>query len=222
MGHPDGFNIMLQLLDDGRLTDSKGNSVNFRNTLIVFTSNIGSQDILELDGSEESAKELMKERVTEAMKGKFKPEFLNRIDEHVIFNRLDKPAIREIVKLEINKLAKRLAEKEITINVSDGALDFLTDIGFDPVYGARPLKRTIQKELETVVARGILAGEFGDGDGIAVDSVGNKLEVYKTFDAGYGTSSTDGYGATGDGYGNQSPADYAGYTEDFTETPPFN
>merc|ERR1712232_1381432 len=117
-------------------------------------------------------------------------------------------AIREIVKLEINKLAKRLAEKEITINVSDGALDFLTDIGFDPVYGARPLKRTIQRELETVVARGILDGQYGDGNSIAVDCIGNP--------------SADGYGATGDGYGNQSPADYAGYTEDFTETPPFN
>ena len=158
----------------------------------------------------------------EAMKAKFKPEFLNRIDEHVIFNRLDKPAIREIVKLEIKKLAKRLAEKEITINVSDGALDFLTDIGFDPVYGARPLKRTIQRELETVVARGILDGQYGDGDGIAVDYIGNKLEVYKTFDGGYGNPSADGYGTTDDGYGNQSPSDYASYTEDFTGTPPFN
>merc|ERR1711937_355822 len=108
--HPDVFNIMLQLLDDGRLTDSKGNSVNFRNTLIVFTSNVGSQDILDLSGSEESAKEVMKERVMEAMKNKFKPEFLNRIDEHVISNRLDKPALREIVKLEIRRLEKRLAD----------------------------------------------------------------------------------------------------------------
>ncbi|VEU40930.1 unnamed protein product [Pseudo-nitzschia multistriata] len=217
--HPDVFNIMLQLLDDGRLTDSKGNSVNFRNTIIVFTSNVGSQDILDLHGDDSMQKEMMKERVMDAMRDKFKPEFLNRIDEHVIFNRLDKPALREIVKLEIRRLEKRLAEKEITISVSDAALDFLTDIGFDPVYGARPLKRTIQKELETVVARGVLAGEYGDGDGIAVDAVGDRLEVYKTYDGGYNSNNTGG-GYEADDYGN--PAGYAGYQEDFSETPPFN
>jgi len=187
--HPDVFNIMLQLLDDGRLTDSKGNSVDFRNTLIVFTSNIGSQDILNLDGSssEDSEKVMMKERVTDAMKEKFKPEFLNRIDEHVIFNRLNKTALREIVKLEIKKLEKRLAEKEITINVTNMALDYLTEIGFDPVYGARPLKRTIQRELESVLARGILEGRYGDGDGISIDYsiVDNKIEVFKTFDVNW-------------------------------------
>merc|ERR1712029_528574 len=122
----------------------------------------------------------------------------------------------------IKRLQKRLDDKEITIDVTDAALDYLTDIGFDPVYGARPLKRTIQRELETVVARGILDGQYGDGDSIAVDYIGNKLEVYNTFDGGYSNPSTDGYGATGDGYGNQSPADYAGYTENFTETSPFN
>merc|ERR1711865_496739 len=143
--HPDVFNVMLQLLDDGRPTDSKGNSVNFRNTLIIFTSNVGSQDILDLDGDGSvTEKEILKERVSQAMKEKFKPEFLNRIDDNVIFNRLDKPALREIVKLEIKRLQKRLAEKEITISVADAALNYLTDIGFDPVYGARPLKRTIQ------------------------------------------------------------------------------
>merc|ERR1739845_260836 len=179
--HPDVFNIMLQLLDDGRLTDSKGNNVNFRNTLIVFTSNVGSQDILELDSDGSSTeKEMLKERVSDAMKARFKPEFLNRIDEHVIFNRLDKPALRQIVKLEINRLQNRLNDKEISISVSDEALDYLTDIGFDPVYGARPLKRTIQKELETVVARYILDGRIGDGDSIMVDIFDKKLDVYKT------------------------------------------
>merc|ERR1712183_32207 len=178
--HPEGFNTMLQLLDDGRLTDSKGKSVNFRNTLIVFTSNVGSQDILELNGDGSTTeKEMLKERVSDAMKARFKPEFLNRIDEHVIFNRLDKPALREIVKLEVNRLQNRLNDKEISISVSDEALDYLTDIGFDPVYGARPLKRTIQKELETIVARGILDGRFGDGDSITVDYIDDKLEVYK-------------------------------------------
>merc|ERR1739845_329778 len=125
-------------------------------------------------------KEMLKERVSDAMKARFKPEFLNRIDEHVIFNRLDKPALRQIVKLEINRLQNRLNDKEISISVSDEALDYLTDIGFDPVYGARPLKRTIQKELETVVARYILDGRIGDGDSIMVDIFGNKLDVYKT------------------------------------------
>merc|ERR1712107_608989 len=190
--HPDVFNIMLQLLDDGRLTDSKGTAVNFRNTLVVFTSNVGSQDILELgnntndsddeDGNDSTAaeKKLLKDRVSQAMKDRFKPEFLNRIDEHVIFNRLDKPALRKIVSLEIRRLQNRLNDKDIQIGVSDDALDWSTDIGFDPVYGPRPLKRTIQKELETVVARGILDGRFEDGDSIMVDVFENKLDVYKT------------------------------------------
>jgi ATP-dependent Clp protease ATP-binding subunit ClpB len=178
--HPDVFNIMLQLLDDGRLTDSKGNNVNFRNTLVVFTSNVGSQDILTLDGSGGDEKEQLKQRVLDAMKARFKPEFLNRIDEHVIFNRLDKPALRGIVQLEIDKLQNRLNDKDMTITVSEDGLDYLTDVGFDPIYGARPLKRTIQRELETVVARGILDGRFGDGDSIMVDVFENKLDVYKT------------------------------------------
>merc|ERR1712078_77242 len=211
--HPDVFNIMLQLLDDGRLTDSKGNAVNFRNTLVVFTSNVGSQDILDLDGDGSSTeKEMLKERVSDAMKARFKPEFLNRIDEHVIFNRLDKPALRQIVKLEINRLQNRLNDKEIFISVSDEALDYLTDIGFDPVYGARPLKRTIQKELETVVARYILDGRIGDGDGIAVDVAGNGLQVYKTFDGGY--SNNNGYAAATDDYSNSG---YAGYQQEYSE-----
>merc|ERR1712007_151578 len=118
---------------------------------------------------------------------------------------------------EIRRLEKRLAEREISISVSDAALDFLTNTGFDPIYGARPLKRTIQKELETVVARGVLGGEYGDGDGIAVDSVGDRLEVYKTFDGGY--SNNGGYAAQ-DQYGADS---YAGYQEgSYSETPPFN
>jgi len=178
--HPDVFNVMLQLLDDGRLTDSKGNSVNFRNTICIFTSNIGSQEILDLVGSDEvGQKEEMKKRVTSAMKDHFKPEFLNRIDEHVIFNSLDKDALRDIVKIEIKRLEKRLAEREITLTETEDALDFLADVGFDPVYGARPLKRTIQRELETVVARGILSGEYGDGDAIVVDVDNERLYVQR-------------------------------------------
>ncbi|KAG7349539.1 ATP-dependent chaperone ClpB [Nitzschia inconspicua] len=184
--HPDVFNVMLQLLDDGRLTDSKGNNVNFRNTIVIFTSNIGSQDILDLDSSQ---KDEMRKRVTNAMKEHFRPEFLNRIDEYVIFNSLDREALREIVKLEIKRLDKRLAEKEIVLTITENALDLLANVGFDPIYGARPLKRTIQRELETVVARGILSGDYGDGDSITVDAIGDRLEVFKTFDGGYSNTS---------------------------------
>jgi len=177
--HPDTFNIMLQLLDDGRLTDSKGNVVNFRNTIVIFTSNIGSQDILDLNGEDESQKEEMNRRVTQAMKDNFKPEFLNRIDEHVIFNSLGKKELRGIVKIEIKRLEKRLSDRDITLAITPAALSFLADVGFDPVYGARPLKRTIQRELETVIARGILGGEYGDGDSIMVDEVNERLEIKK-------------------------------------------
>jgi ATP-dependent Clp protease ATP-binding subunit ClpB len=181
--HPDVFNIMLQLLDDGRLTDSKGTMVNFRNCIVIFTSNIGSQDILELSGDDMEQKAMIRSKVTSAMREFFRPEFLNRIDEHVIFNSLGKTQLREIVKLEINKLEKRMSERDITLTVTDEALDFLADVGFDPVYGARPLKRTIQRELETIVARGILGGEYGDGDNILVDVVNERINVQKTYSA---------------------------------------
>jgi ATP-dependent Clp protease ATP-binding subunit ClpB len=186
--HPDVFNIMLQLLDDGRLTDSKGTTVNFRNCLCIFTSNIGSQDILDADDPE-----VMRERVTAAMRNHFRPEFLNRIDEHVIFNSLSKKDLRNIVKLETRRLTKRLDERQITLQLSDSALDHLADVGFDPVYGARPLKRTIQRELETVVARGILAGEFSDGDTIMVDMKDGKLDVRRSIDS----AATKSYSLTG-------------------------
>jgi ATP-dependent Clp protease ATP-binding subunit ClpB len=178
--HPDVFNVMLQLLDEGRLTDSKGTQVNFRNTICIFTSNIGSQEILDLNGSdEEGSQAIMRERVTQAMKDHFRPEFLNRIDEHVIFNSLGKESLRKIVALEVKRLEKRLEEREISLKIEESALDFISDVGFDPVYGARPLKRTIQRELETVVARGILSGEYGEGDTIVVDVKKERLDVRK-------------------------------------------
>ena len=178
--HPDVFNILLQLLDDGRLTDSKGTTVNFRNTICIFTSNVGSQDILDLNGSDTvEAQAMMRERVTSAMKEKFKPEFLNRIDEYVIFNSLSKKDLRGIVVIEAKRLQDRLSERQITLTLSEASLDFLADVGFDPVYGARPLKRTIQRELETAVARGILSGEFNDGDNINVDVVAERLSITK-------------------------------------------
>jgi ATP-dependent Clp protease ATP-binding subunit ClpB len=177
--HPDVFNVMLQMLDDGRITDSKGTTVNFRNTICIFTSNIGSQDILELKGQDD---ELMRERVTDAMRKHFKPEFLNRIDEHVIFNSLTKNDLRGIVELETKRLEGRLAERQITLTLTPAALDYLADIGFDPIYGARPLKRAIQRELETTVARSILAGDFMDGDKISCDAIERKIVVTKLID----------------------------------------
>jgi ATP-dependent Clp protease ATP-binding subunit ClpB len=180
--HPDVFNVMLQLLDDGRLTDSKGTTVNFRNTICIFTSNVGSQDILELgDADDVDAQAEMRLRVTQAMKERFKPEFLNRIDEYVIFNSLSKKNLRGIVKLEARRLQDRLGERQMTLNLSEDALDFLADVGFDPAYGARPLKRTIQRELETVVARGILSGEYADGDTIDVGVENERLSIRKGY-----------------------------------------
>jgi len=182
--HPDVFNIMLQMLDDGRVTDSKGHVVNFRNTVIIFTSNVGSQDILDLNGScDAEAQVIMRERVTNAMKDKFKPEFLNRLDEYVIFNSLSKKDLRGIVKLEVARLEKRLSDRSITMELTEGALDFLADVGFDPIYGARPLKRTIQRELETKVAKGILRGDYIDGDTILVDGNDDRLIIEKVIDA---------------------------------------
>jgi ATP-dependent Clp protease ATP-binding subunit ClpB len=176
--HPDVFNVMLQMLDDGRVTDSKGNVVNFRNCIIIYTSNIGSKDILDLQGSSNPADQIiMQERVTAAMKDYFKPEFLNRIDEYVIFNSLSKKDLRQIVKLEATRLEKRLSDRQITMEMSEAALDYLANVGFDPVYGARPLKRTIQRELETTVAQGILRGEYFDGDTIMVDMENEKIVI---------------------------------------------
>merc|ERR1712070_768553 len=170
--HPEVFNVFLQLLDDGRVTDSKGTVVNFRNTVVIFTSNSGSQDILEVKDKDE-----MRQKVEQAMKDHFRPEFLNRIDETVIFNSLDANNLRDIVKIEVKKLEKRLADRQITMSMTDAALDHIANAGFDPVYGARPLKRAIQRELETTVAKGVLKGDFKDGDSIKVD-VNNEGNIY--------------------------------------------
>jgi len=176
--HPDVFNIMLQILDDGRVTDSKGNLVNFRNTVIIFTSNIGSRDIIDLSGSSaEADRDEMRSKVMNAMKQNFKPEFLNRIDEYVIFDSLSKENLRGIVKIEIARLEKRLKERDMKLELTDSAFTHLVDVGFDPIYGARPLKRTIQRELETVVAKCILAGQFEDGSLIKIDAKDGEIVV---------------------------------------------
>ena len=166
--HPDVFNVMLQILDDGRVTDSQGRKVDFKNTIIIMTSNIGSQYILDLAGDDTQYEE-MRSRVMEAMRSSFRPEFLNRIDEIIIFHSLNKSELREIVKLQVQRLEKRLADRKMSLKLSDSALDFLAEVGFDPVFGARPLKRAIQRELETQIAKSILRSEFNEGDTVFVD-----------------------------------------------------
>ena len=166
--HPDVFNVLLQVLDDGRVTDSQGRTVDFKNTVIIMTSNIGSQYILDL-GGDDSKYSQMKERVLDALTKNFRPEFLNRIDDTIIFHSLQKNQLRSIVKIQVARLEKRLAERKLSLKLAESALDFLVNAGYDPVYGARPLKRTIQKELETILAKGILRGDFKEGDTVLVE-----------------------------------------------------
>jgi ATP-dependent Clp protease ATP-binding subunit ClpB len=165
--HPDIFNILLQVLDDGRLTDGQGRTVDFRNTVIVMTSNLGSDVIQELVGDENY--DAMKEAVMEIVGRQFRPEFINRIDEAVVFHPLGQAQIRSIAKIQIEHLKARLLEREIGFEISDAALDLIGEAGFDPVYGARPLKRAIQTQLENPLASEILAGNFISGDLIKAD-----------------------------------------------------
>ncbi len=172
--HPDVFNVLLQVLDDGRVTDAQGRTVDFKNSIIIMTSNIGSQFILDVSGDDADYDE-MRSRVLEALRANFRPEFLNRIDDTIIFHALEKSQLREIVKLQIVRLEERLADKKMALKLSEGAIDLLADVGYDPVYGARPLKRAIQRELETQIAKGILRGEFNDGDTVFVDVENERL-----------------------------------------------
>jgi ATP-dependent Clp protease ATP-binding subunit ClpB len=165
--HPDVFNVLLQVLDDGRLTDGHGRTVDFRNSVVVMTSNLGSHKIQELAGEEHYGE--MKNAVMEIVGEYFRPEFINRLDEVVVFHPLQKEQIRAIADIQIGYLRKRLAERELQLEVSEAALDRLGEAGFDPVYGARPLKRAIQQQLENPLAQAILAGEFATGDTIRVD-----------------------------------------------------
>ena len=171
--HPDVFNVLLQVLDDGRLTDGQGRTVDFRNTVIVMTSNLGSQQIQELAGEENY--ERMKAAVMEVVGAHFRPEFINRIDEAVVFHPLGREQIRAITTIQIDYLRKRLAERDLGLTLSQAALDRLGEAGFDPVYGARPLKRAIQHQLENPLAQEILAGRFQPGQVIEVDLEGEKL-----------------------------------------------
>ncbi|MET0067664.1 MAG: ATP-dependent chaperone ClpB [Candidatus Thiodiazotropha sp.] len=165
--HPDVFNVLLQVLDDGRLTDGQGRTVDFRNTVIVMTSNLGSQVIQEMSGEERYQE--MKDAVMETVRQQFRPEFINRLDEIVVFHPLASDQIRAIAKIQIDYLHKRLSQHEMALQITDAALDRLGEAGFDPVYGARPLKRAIRQQLENPLAQDILSGRFGPGDTIQVD-----------------------------------------------------
>ncbi|NET59014.1 MAG: ATP-dependent chaperone ClpB [Symploca sp. SIO2E6] len=173
--HADVFNVMLQILDDGRVTDAQGHTVDFKNSVIIMTSNIGSQYILDVVGDESQYDE-MRHRVMEAMRTSFRPEFLNRIDEVIIFHALQKDQLQYIVQLQTQRLEKRLAERKMSLKLSESAIAFLAELGYDPVFGARPLKRAIQRELETQIAKGILRSEFNDGDIIFVDVENERLD----------------------------------------------
>jgi ATP-dependent Clp protease ATP-binding subunit ClpB len=170
--HPDVFNVLLQILDDGRLTDGHGRTVDFKNAVIIMTSNIGSQWIAELAPGQEAE---MRRRVMEAMRTQFRPEFLNRVDEIIIFNQLTRENLKQIVGLQIDQLRQRLQERHINIELTEAAKELLVDEGYDPVYGARPLKRTIQRQILDPLAKKVLAGEFKEGDAVLVDALNGEL-----------------------------------------------
>ena len=172
--HPDVFNVLLQILDDGRLTDGQGRTVDFRNTVIIMTSNVGSRWIEELSRQED-----IRQKVREALRAQFRPEFLNRIDEIIIFNRLTQEDIKKIVDIQISQVEKRLADKHMRIILTSKAKQFLADKGYDPLYGARPLKRVIQREVLDPLALQILEGKFKEGDWIKVDIPDGKLSFQK-------------------------------------------
>jgi len=172
--HPDVFNVLLQVLDDGRLTDGQGRTVDFRNTVIVMTSNLGSQLIQELAGEENY--DAMKNALMDIVGQHFRPEFINRVDDVVVFHPLGREHIRKIVDIQLGYLHDRLADRDMSVHLSDEARDKLADAGFDPVYGARPLRRAIQQQIENPLAAEILQGKFKPGDVIEVGVDHDRLE----------------------------------------------
>jgi len=176
--HYDVFNVLLQILDDGRLTDSHGRTVDFKNTLVIMTSNIGSQNLIDQMGariSDSSDQADQKKLVLQELRQHFRPEFLNRVDDTVVFHPLLQEHMSSIIKIQLERLKKRLQEKNISLRLTDKAVDFLAEVGYDPVYGARPLKRAIQKKLETELARAILSGEIQDGQEVTANVSAGKI-----------------------------------------------
>ncbi len=175
--HGDVWNVLLQVLDDGRLTDGQGRTVDFKNTVLILTSNIGSAQIQSIEErpalEPEARRELVRHAVMDEVRRTFRPEFVNRLDEAVVFSRLDRGQLRHIVDIQLERFASRLSRRELTLEVTDRAKDFLAEVGWDPQYGARPLKRAIQKNLEDTLARKVLAGEFPPGTRVVVDRSGN-------------------------------------------------
>jgi ATP-dependent Clp protease ATP-binding subunit ClpB len=174
--HPEVFNVLLQVLDDGRMTDGQGRVVNFKNTVIIMTSNLGSQMIQQMQGQDY---QVVKLAVMGEVKTQFRPEFINRIDEIVVFHGLDEKNIEGIARVQLKALEERVAAMDMVLEVREGALAELAKAGFDPVYGARPLKRAIQSEIENPLSKSLLEGKFGPKDTIVVDAKGGKLTFEK-------------------------------------------
>jgi ATP-dependent Clp protease ATP-binding subunit ClpB len=173
--HYDVFNVLLQILEDGRLTDSQGRTVDFRNALILMTSNLGSTRIMEQTFNKVDFQSI-RQSVLAELKGHFRPEFLNRIDDTIVFHPLQQEDLLEIVQIQLKRLQKRLYERRIELEMNPDAMNFLRETGFDPIYGARPLKRAIQKELETPMARAFLSGTIKDGQKLNVQLRNGRIE----------------------------------------------
>jgi len=171
------LNVLLQLLDDGRLTDGKGRTIDFKNSVVIMTSNLGSQFIAEHSGE---PTEGIRRQITEALRQHFRPEFINRIDEIVFFHALGLEHMKSIIDIQIKALLKRLAERKITVDLTEAAKGLVLTEGYDPMYGARPLKRTLQRRILDPLAMKVLEGEFREGDRILVDAAGNELRFEKS------------------------------------------
>ena len=175
--HPDVFNVLLQVLDDGRITDSQGRTVDFKNTIIILTSNLGSSVLLDGIGADGEIREDAKQQVHELLRRSFRPEFLNRLDEIVFYKPLTKENITGIIDLLIQALSKRLEDKQLSVELTDAAKQYVIDNGYDPVYGARPLKRFLQRHVETLLGRTIIAGDLSEGTKLVVDYQNGELTV---------------------------------------------
>lgn len=175
--HPDVFNVLLQVLDDGRITDSQGRTVDFKNTVIILTSNLGSQYLLDGIGADGDIVEGARNQVMDLLKHSFRPEFLNRLDEIVFYKPLTKGNITHIIDLLVADLNRRLSGKQISVALSPAAKEFIVDSAYDPIYGARPLRRFVQHSVETLIGRKIIAGQISEGDTLTVDVRDGELTV---------------------------------------------